>query len=583
VEFSVLVNTLGDLEKTTKRLELTDILASLLEVTPPETIDKVVYLIQGKLYPDFMGVEIGLAERLVMKGLSIATGANMEQLEKRVAELGDLGSVAEEFLEKRTQITLLREPLTVERVYENLDRAAKVTGSGAQEAKLRLLTSLLNNATPKEAKFLVRMVVGKLRLGIADYTILDALSTAFTGSKDARKILERAYNLCSDLGAVARVLAVEGLKGIENFGITVGRPVRPMLAERLPTAQEALEKIGTELVAEYKLDGERVQVHKRGDEIFLFSRRLENITHHYPDVVELAKSNLRVSEGIFESEVVGIDPNTGEMLPFQELMQRRRKYDVEKMMQKIPVSIHFFDVLCVDGEDLTVKPYIERRRILDGRVIRSERVFLVPSIITKDSEEIEKFMERAVSEGCEGLVVKDPSSVYRAGAREFSWIKLKREYRGELTDTVDLVIVGAFYGRGKRAGRYGAYLLATYNDEEDVFESVCKVGSGFTDEDLEAFTKMTEPLIIPQRHARVSSRMEANVWFIPKVVIEVLASEITLSPLHSCALDKIRKDVGIALRFPRYTGRLRRDKSPEQATTTKELLGMYARQIKKKV
>jgi DNA ligase-1 len=579
--YSIIADTYEKIEETTKRLEITDHLVDLFKKTDPNLIDKVVYLTQGKLYPDYVGIEIGVAEKLAIKAIGFAAGRDLESIEKIYKKMGDIGLVAQEVLKDRAQAILFREPLTVERVYETLDKMAKMSGPGSIDAKLKYISSLFNDATPKEARYIIRTITGELRLGVADYTVLDALAIAYTNDKSNRPLLERAYNLSSDLGAIAKTVATEGLNGIKRFRITLGKPIRPMLAERLETAQEIVEKLEGRSVAEYKLDGERIQIHKDGKSVNLFSRRLENITHHYPDVKDLVRSNLKADKVIAEAECVAMNIDTGELLPFQELMHRRRKYGIEEAMRAYPVSLFFFDVLYLNGEDLTQRPYSERREILEKIIIKDDRVRVVQSIKSNDPKEIENFMEQAISDGCEGLVIKDVNSVYRAGAREFSWIKLKREYRSELKDTLDLVIVGAFHGRGRRAGKYGAFLLAAYDKDADIFRTVCKIGTGFTDEDLEKFPKMLAPYKIAHKHGRVDSKLEADVWFVPQVVVETIAAEITVSPIHTCCMDAIRKGSGLALRFPKYTGKIRDDKAPEDATTVKEVLEMYKGQLKR--
>ncbi len=578
--FSRLSEAFQKMEVTSSRIALTEILIELFKQTPSQLMDDVVYLIQGKLYPDFVGLELGVGEKLLLRAISLATGVGPQEVEKLYKQLGDVGKAAEDCEKRRRQATLFREPLTISRVYSTLEKVAKAFGEGSQDIKIRLLASLFNDAEPLEARYLARIVLGKLRLGVADYTVLDALAVAFGGTKEAREIVERAYNLSSDLGLVARTIAEQELEGVKGIGITVGRPVRPMLAERLKTPQEVLEKIGGEVAAEYKFDGERMQVHKKGDQVWVFSRRLENITDHYPDVTRIAGDGIKAEEVIVEGEGVAFNPDTGEFLPFQELMHRRRKYGIEKAMEEYPVSLYFFDLLYLDGVDYTQKPYSERRRKLTEIVEESERIHLAPMIRTESPDGLETFMMEAIERGCEGLVVKDPGSNYRAGAREWAWIKLKREYRTEMTDTVDLVIVGGFHGRGKRTGVYGAYLVAAYDKEADMFRTVCKVGTGFTDEDLKDFYEMMSRYETDHKHPRVDSKMEADKWFIPQVVIEVLAAEITLSPIHTAAWGSIRSGAGLALRFPRYTGRLRLDKSPEDATTVQELIEMYRRQTK---
>jgi DNA ligase-1 len=581
MEYSLIAQAYEKMEETTKRLDLTAYLVELFKATPVEILDKVIYLTQGKLYPDYMGVEIGVADKLALRAVANITGLSVERVEEYYKEKGDIGAIAQDLLANKKQQTLFSEPLTVERVYATLEKIAKTTGSGSLDLRLGYLQSLLNDATPVEAKYLLRTVTGKLRLGIADYTVLDALAVAFTGDRANRVHLERAYNLSSDLGSVAKAVAREGLEGVLKFKIQIGKPVRPMLAERLESAEAIVEKMGGECAVEYKLDGERLQIHKRDSEASLFSRRLENITAHYPDAIELVVKHIKAKEAILDGEAVAINEDTGEYLPFQEIMHRRRKYGIEEAMKEYPISLNLFDILYLEGEDLTQKPYLERRKILEEVTEKAERITIVPAIITADPQKIEEFMQQAILDGCEGIVAKDLKSSYRAGAREFAWIKLKREYKSELQDTIDLVIVGAFSGRGRRAGRYGAFLLAAYDKDEDVFKTVCKVGTGFTDEDLARFPEILQPYKIPNRHSRVESKIEADFWFTPKVVIEVIASEVTLSPVHTCAMNLIKKGAGLALRFPKFTGRLRDDKDAEDATTVQEIVELYRSQLKK--
>jgi len=588
--YNEIVDVYEKIEATTKRLEMTDLLVNLLRKTPKEVIDKVIYLTQGKLYPDYYGVEIGLAERLALRALSEASGMTVSELENKLSEMGDIGLVTEYALQRRKVKTLTeflssskKTQLTVLEVYNTLDEIAKTSGEGAQDKKIRLLAGLLKKATPREGKYIMRTVTGRLRLGIADMTILDALAITFAQSKEARAKIEKAYNVSNDLGEVARRLAEEGLSGIDKIKIVIGRPIRPMLAERLSDAREIMEKLGGKFAAEYKYDGERIQAHKSGDNVILFSRRSENITHHYPDVCELIRSGLKAKEAVVEGEVVAVNTQTGEFLPFQELMHRRRKYGIEEAMEKYPVTLFLFDALYVDGEEMLDKPYLERRRKLEEIVIEGERVKMANLKIIKDVEELEKFFMEAVEVGCEGLVCKSitSESIYQAGARGWLWIKYKRDYKSEMTDTVDLVVVGGFWGKGKRAGSYGALLMAAYDDETDTFKTVCKVGTGFTDEDLEKLPSILEPYRIPHPHARVDAKLEADVWFTPAIVLEILGAEITLSPIHTCALNKIREGAGLAIRFPRFTGRYRTDKKPEDATTVREIIEMYKMQLKK--
>jgi DNA ligase-1 len=584
VEFRRIAEVFEKIEATSKRLEMTSLLVDLIKETSTQEIGKVVYLIQGKLYPDYLGIELGLAEKLLMKSVGDVTGKSESQIDAVYKKTGDLGLTVEKFLGKKSQAALFRRPLNVDRVYDTFDKIAHAAGSGSVELKTRLLTSLLHDASPLEGKFIARMALGRLRLGVADMTVLDALAIAYGGDKVAREPIERAYNLSSDLGYVAEVMARDGLEGIRKFKITIGRPIRPMLCERLPSLGEILEKMGGVGAAEYKYDGLRIQAHIAPNEVHLFSRRLENITDQFPDVAKRLQTSVKAEKAIVEGECVAVDLYTGDMLPFQVISQRRgRKYDVQETAEEIPVKVFLFDILSLNGEDLTLAPYLERRKELLKVVTLSDHVTVAEQIQARDPGKLEALMDKAVASGCEGLVVKNISdqSIYQAGARGWLWIKYKRSYKAEVQDTFDLVPVGAFAGRGRRAGSYGALLMAVYNREREVFDTLCKLGSGFTDQDLAELPKMLEPVKDKQRHPRVNSMMQPDVWLIPSVVLEVAADEITLSPLHTCGWGSVRSGSGLALRFPRFTGKLRKDKAPEDATTSGEVVGMYKKQLKK--
>ena len=583
MNYAVIADAYEKIEATTKRLEMTDLLVDLLKNTPRDVIAKVVYLTQGKIHPDFVDLEIGVAEKLAIKALARASGRKKSEIEEDLKKSGDIGETAQNFLAKKKQTTFFQKTLTAQRVYETLDKMAKTTGSGAVDLKMALLAGLLSDASPKEAKYIMRTVTGNLRLGIADMTVLDALAIAYGGGKEARELVERAYNISSDLGRVANIVAEKGLEGIKKFQVVVFEPIRPMLAERLSSPEEILEKLGGKCIAEYKYDGERVQAHKKGKKVVLFSRRLENISSQYPDAIELVKDNVKAKEAILEAECVAIDLETGELLPFQELMHRRRKYGIEEAMEQYPVSLFMFDALYVDGKDLTLDAYPVRRKALEKTIKENDRVKAAKHIIANNAKKLEEFFEEAIENGCEGLICKaiGKDSVYQAGARGWLWIKYKRDYKSEMTDTVDLAVVGAFHGRGKRAGTYGALLLATYNPDTDTFETVTKCGTGFTDKDLANIPEMLQRHLIPRKHSRVHSMLEADVWFEPAVVLEILGAEITLSPIHTSAMDSIRKGSGLAIRFPRFTGKYRLDKAAEDATTAAEVAEMYRSQLKK--
>ncbi len=575
MKFSLVADTLGYMENTTKRLELTQHLVDLFKITPPDIISKVIYLLQGKLRPDHEGVEIGIAEKIAIKALSKSSAISIKKIEDEYRDTGDFGQVASKILEQKTQTTFLSENITVERVYDTLYKIAELKGARSQDMKMKYISSLLNDATPTEGGFIAKIITSNLRLGIADYTILDALSVAYTGSKENRPALEHAYNVCSDLGKVANSVAENGLESLKDFQVTIFSPIRPMLAERVKSPQEAHEKMGAEFVSEYKLDGERVQVHRQEEKIILYSRSLENITSYYPDIVENIGKALKPDEIILEAEVVAMNDDTGEFLPFQELMHRRRKYKIAQAVQEYPITVNFFDILSMDKKSCLDLPYIQRRKLLEKNVIEDSFAKIMPMVFVKSDSEVEDSLENAINAGCEGIMLKQLDSPYRAGARANNWLKLKREYRNELGDSIDLVVVGAFYGRGRRTGRYGALLLSAYDDKSDTFPSICKVGTGFTDESLDQFYQILSDKITVKKDPRIQSGLEADVWFEPEVVIEIVASEITLSPIHKVAMDKIRRGSGLALRFPKFTGKIRFEKTSENATNIDEIITLY--------
>jgi DNA ligase-1 len=580
MEFSIIAEIFERMEDTTKRIELTNLLVELLKKTPKKIIPNAVYLLQGIIRPNFEGVELGVAEKLAIRAISKSSGLSIKKIEDDYKKCGDLGLTASNILKLKTQTTFTAEKITLERVYETLFRIAKLVGKGSQDLKMKYISSLLNDATPLEAKFVLKILLGTLRLGIAENTIMDALAIAFTGKKENREQIENAYNVSSDLGKVSLLIATDGIDEIKKFKISLFSPIRPMLADRVKSEKEAIKKMAEIFAAEYKLDGERVQIHKQANEVVLFSRRLENITQYYPDIVENVKKSLSVNEGVFEAEIVPVNENTGEFLPFQELMHRRRKYKLEKAISQYPITVNFFDVLYFDKKDCLNLEYSERRKILEKLVNEDEFLKLVPMLLVKNENEIEDFLENSINSGCEGLMLKTLDAPYRAGARGSNWLKLKREYRNELGDSLDLIVIGGYFGRGRRTGIYGTLLLGTYNPDMDNFSSVCKVGTGFTDESLDQLYQILSNKITLKKNSRVVSEMEADVWFEPELVLEIVASEITLSPIHKTGLNLIRKGSGFALRFPKFTGKIRYEKAVEDASTDEEVLTLYKGQSK---
>jgi len=576
VKYETVAEAYRDLEQAGGRLALIDRLAALLARTPAELLPTVCYLCQGLIAPQFAGVDLGLAEKLAVRAVATATGAGPEQVAASVRETGDLGQAAEQML----TVTAAGRPASLEVtvVVDTLHRIAEAEGPGSQGRKLDLLAGLLAQATPLEARYLLRLVTGGLRLGIGTPTILDALAQVHAGGRAARPVLERAYNICCDLGKVASTLVTDGVAAVEQLQVRPGNPVRAMLAQRLSDAAEILAKLGGQCAAEYKYDGVRVQAHRTADgAIELFTRRLERVSTQFPDVVEVLRAGLGPSEAIVEGEVVAFDASAGELRPFGEVMFRRRKHGIADAVRDVPVGLFCFELLYADGHDLTRLSYPERRAKLAEAITVSSQLRLTAAVEVAAPAALDAAFEQAVTDGCEGLVCKSvsPAAGYQAGARGWLWIKLKRDYRTELSDTADLVVVGAFAGRGRRRGVYGALLLAAYDPAADVFRAVTKCGTGFSDAELAALPARLVPLARSQRPARVDARQEADVWFEPGLVLEILSAELTLSPKYTAGWGQLKEQTGLAMRFPRFTGRWRDDKAPQDATTTGELIDLY--------
>lgn len=581
MEFKFLAEKFQELEDTTSRLDMTDILAEIFKEAESSEVDKIVYLIQGQVAPPFKGLDIGLGEKFVQKAISTATGYSKREVRDSFREKGDLGDVASDMISEKMQTTLTKKKMDVEKVHDRFTKIAKESGEGSETRKIRILAEMLNNASPLEAKYIVRIPLDKLRLGIGDPTIMDSLSMAEKGDKSLRPELERGYNLCSDLGKIAKKFMEEGIDAVKDVKIEVFNPIRPALAERLKSAKEIIEKQGKTAV-EAKYDGFRLECHKKENEVKLFSRRLDDMTQMFPEVVDAFK-DLDVEELIVDAEALSYNEEVGEFRPFQETMRRRRKYDVEKMAEKYPLNLFIFDVMYADGEDYTKKPYEERRSKLeelfnDKGVLRKSEMK-----VTDNEEEVKELFNDYVSRGLEGIIAKDLKAPYEAGSRGFQWIKLKRSYSGELTDTLDLVIIGYYRGRGSRTQfGFGGLLGAVYDKEQDKFKSVTRIGTGFSEDQMKKMSEVLEKIKVEKKNARVDSEMEPDYWVEPKHVVTINADEITRSPKHTCGKNRgeDKDDEGYALRFPRLEGWIREDRKPEDATTVEEVIKMYRMQGK---
>ena len=587
MQFGDLAEVFDRLEKTSSRLEMTDILAEFFRNVKPEEIRKTIYLSVGRLHPDFVPLELGMADKLVLKAIASVSGRRSEEVEDLWTKTGDPGEVAEMLIAKKKQMTLFSEPLSFQNVIEGLTAIENASGKDSQDKKMKLLARMLHDSSPLEARYLCRIVTGRMRVGAGTMTAMDALASAFA-SKEDRPDIERAFNITCDMGLVAETLASGGLDAVKGIEVSVGNPVKVMLAERLRSLPEIMERLGGKCAFEYKYDGIRVQAHiKKGPGGFvkLFSRRLEDLTSNFPDIGEALLRQLKGREAIVEGECVAYDPDTGTLQPFQNVTHRRKKHGMEKAVEDIPVRIFLFDMLYCDSEDYTLKPYSFRRMRLessfkDDDSERYDRIGYTSRAIIDSDEKAQEFFDGAIASRCEGIMAKSLSedSVYRAGSRGFLWIKYKKDYTQALVDSFDLTVVGAFYGMGKRAGKYGALLMAAYDPDTGRFGTACKLGTGFDDAFLDAMPGLLEKYRCETKPASLDAEMVPDVWFIPGVVLEVTAADISLSPIHTIAYGTVKEDAGLGLRFPRFTGRVRDDKTPEQCTTASEIVEFYRMQ-----
>ena len=578
MQFVELARTFDALEATSSRRELVALLADALGAAADDELPPLIYLCQGRLAPPFVPLEFGMADKTVADAIGQAYGLDRATVLRRYDALGDLGLVAAELRAAWPTGADRDAGLGVLDVYTRLRAIAEASGSGSIARKVELLAALLREVDAVGAKHLARIPLGRMRLGIGDPTILEALSVAHSGDRSLRPVLEAAYNRTSDLGLIGHTLRTGGPEAVAQLTIRPGNPVRPVLAERLPDAAAILARLGR-CAIEPKFDGLRLQVHRCGDhEVRIFSRNLEELSAMFPEVTAAAL-RLPVREAIFEGEVLAYNPATEEFLPFQQTTRRRRKHGVEELAAELPLRMFAFDVLYADGADLTPLPYIERRERLAALIGEHERdvLALAPSEIVAEPEALERFFEQVVSQGLEGIVAKKLDAPYQAGARNFNWVKLKRVSAGHLQDTVDCVILGYIYGRGKRAAfGVGALLVGVYDDERDEFVTVTKIGTGLSDAEWRTIRERCDAITVPQRPARVFSLIEPSVWVEPQVVIEVLADEVTRSPIHTCGMRD--GELGYALRFPRLVSFRSADKRPEDATTVREIIALYAQQ-----
>jgi len=579
------------LESTTLRNKMTEILSVLFKEADKEEIGKLCYLLQGRVAPLFEAIEFGVADKMMIRAVALGLGIDASEVVKVFKQEGDLGSATANLKSQNSKLKTTAKNLKLTEVYNILLNVATSSGEGSHEEKIKLLGRLIKESDSLSSRYIIRITLAKLRMGFSDMTILDSLSWMLKGTKELRGEIERAYNVRPDLGFISETVKKKGIEGLKQIEPKIGTPILMARAERMTRGEDILEKIG-KCAIEPKYDGFRLQGHFDGKSVKLFSRNLENVTTMYPDIIGGVKKQLK-AKAIFEGEAIGINIKTGEYLPFQETVQRKRKYDVEIKAKEIPLHLFAFDCLMYNNENLLGKTYLERRENLEKLIGKGEIIHLAQTEIVSEGKRLEEIFQDAITRGLEGVMAKKLAGVYRAGARDFNWIKYKRSYASKLSDTIDAVVMGYDLGQGKRTGfGIGDFLIGILDEKQDKFVTVAKIGTGLTDSEWKELKLKikNEKLKIEKKPEifDVDKMMECDYWMEPKIVVEIRADEITRSPVHTAgrmmgpsksgSAQEV-KVAGFALRFPRLE-RFRDDKSPKEATTLSEIEKMYKMQGK---
>lgn len=568
MRFSVFSKYLQKLEATPSRNLMTNILADLLKKLSVDETFCAIHLLLGQLQAPYKKLDFNIAERLVLKILAFFFQRNQKEIQSLYKKTGDLGDVAFSLSPQN-----ISSSISISKVYTQLKNIALTQGEGSIERKTFLLANLLKNLDALSRKYVIRMILSKLRLGFSDMTILDAISVAETGNKSLRDNIERAYNLSCDIGLIGEIYKKDGLKGLGAIKVTPGIPIRMAGAERLESPTKIFEKLGR-CAIEPKYDGFRIQVHKINEEVFSFSRNLENTSSMFPDIIESAKK-LSFKKIIFEGEAIGFNPKTNAFLPFQETIQRKRKYNIESIAKAIPLKVFVYDLLFLEDQEIWQEPFWKRRERLEKifQNQNSSMFKLCEQIIVNSASEIQQQFTKYLKLNLEGIMAKKLNSPYRPGKRSFNWVKYKKGMEQKTVDTFDCLIMGYYVGKGKRAQfGIGAFLVGIYDPKKEGFYSVAKIGTGLSDKgwiDLHHKLAKLRTSNKPKNY-EVTKELKPDFYVQPKLIVEIGADEITESPVHKA---------GFALRFPRFI-RFRPDKKPEQTTTIKELKQMYSLQTK---
>ncbi len=579
MKFSELSASFETIEHEPGRIGMTKLLAQVLKAATAAEAEIICNLSLGQLHPPYIGTQFNIAEKSMVGIVAHMCGISESDVKAQMKQVGDLGEIVASGGWKTTDSP------TIMHVYQQLCAIEEISGTGSQDAKSTAIHDLMKGLDPVSAKYIVRSILGKLRLGFSEMTIIDALSWMEAGDKSLREDIEHAYNICVDIGRIAAMLKEHGIQALQKQTIQVGIPIRPAAAERLPSAAAIIEKIGP-CIAQPKLDGFRLQIHVdkigKAPKIHFFSRNLQDMSAMFPDIVP-AFAALEVDTLICEGEAIGYDPNTGGFLPFQETVKRKRKHDIEQVAHDLPLQVFVFDLLYYNGTSYLDKPHDERYTQL-GKILKHADhavINVIEEKVISQASVLNDYFNENIAAGLEGLVVKRHDSIYTPGKRNFNWIKLKRQEEGELEDTIDCVVLGYYQGRGKRAKfGIGAFLVGVYNAQKDIYQTIAKVGTGLTDEQFIELKKKCDKVAVKTQPKDVECAKELvpMVWTMPDIVCEILADEITKSPLHTAA--RTDDQLGFALRFPRFMG-YRSDKGPEEVTQTSEIKRLFEDQFKK--
>lgn len=575
---------------------MTILLGNLFKKCQPEEAGILAYLLCGEIRPSYKKLPFNIADKQMVSTLKTFFDNNSLDLEiKKNGDIGQAFGIAWQEIRDAKPCQLnncsMNSKITLLEAHQSLESIALCSGTGSIQTKSQMIIKLIRQMCPIGAKYVIKIILGKLRLGFSEMTILDALSWSMKENKTLKNRLETAFNVCADLGLIAQTLKIDGISEIEKFKPKLGIPIRPAAAERMESIDEIVKKLDN-FIAQPKLDGLRVQIHKffQNDQICvkLFSRNLLEITEMFPELTQ-AISKISAQNFIAEGEAIGIDPESGNFLPFQDTAKRLRKTDIEQTSKNYPIKLFFFDLLFSENVNLLNQEH-QKRRILLEQLLNSaekpdeleiiEEVEFTNQNPAQNAQRLEDYFEKQMNLGLEGLVLKKSDGIYQAGKRNFNWIKLKRLESSELNDSVDCLIMGYYFGNGKRANLgIGALLAGVYDQETETFQTICKIGTGLSDNEWIEYKKLCDKNQTSTKPINfiVAKELEPDVWTLPAIVVSVRADQISRSPIHSAA--KGSSDQGFALRFPRLICQ-RQDKSIFEATNTQELFQMYKNQKK---